>query len=59
LYSSPNIITVIESKRMRWAAPLAGMAAKKMHIEFSSENLKGRDHLGDLGEDPRIIFKKY
>jgi hypothetical protein len=28
-----------------------------MHEQFLSESLKGRDHLGDLSVDRRIILK--
>jgi hypothetical protein len=28
-----------------------------MHTRFWSENLEGRDHLGDLGVDGRIILE--
>jgi len=28
-----------------------------MHTEIQSKNLKGGDHLGDLGVDGRIILK--
>jgi hypothetical protein len=28
-----------------------------MDTKFKSENLKGRDHLGDLGVDERIILE--
>jgi hypothetical protein len=30
---------------------------RKMHTEFSSENLKGKDNCEDLGVDYRIILK--
>lgn len=35
----------------------ARMEEIKMHTEFCSENLKGRDHLGEIGLDWGIIFK--
>jgi hypothetical protein len=28
-----------------------------MQTQFQSENLKGKDHLEDIGEDGRIILK--
>jgi len=28
-----------------------------MHRKFLSENLKGRDHLGEIGVDGEIIWK--
>jgi hypothetical protein len=31
LYSSPNIIRMITSRRMRWAGHLAGMGKRRMH----------------------------
>jgi hypothetical protein len=33
------------------------MGEMKMHETFSSENLKGREHLGYLGVNGRIILK--
>jgi hypothetical protein len=34
LYSSPNIIGMIKSRRMRWAGHLARMGRSGMHIGF-------------------------
>jgi hypothetical protein len=34
LYSSPNIIRVMKSRRMRWAGHVARMGIGKMHTEF-------------------------
>jgi hypothetical protein len=31
LYSSPNIIRVIKSRRMRWAGHVAGMGKREVH----------------------------
>jgi hypothetical protein len=47
LYTSPHIIRMIKSRRMRWVRYVACMR----------ENLKGRDHPEDLGIDGRIILK--
>jgi hypothetical protein len=46
LYSSPNIIMVIKSWGMR-----------RVHVECSGEmkNLRGSNHLEDLGIDGKII----
>jgi hypothetical protein len=30
---------------------------EKIHIKFWSENLKGRDHLEDIGKEEKIILK--
>jgi hypothetical protein len=40
---------------MRWTGYVVLMG--ELHIEFLSENLNGRDHLGDTGVDLRIILK--
>jgi len=40
---------------MRWACNIACTDMTEMHTKFCSENLKGRDHLEDLGVDGRII----
>jgi len=42
LHPSPIAITVIKSRRIRWA---------EIHIKFWSGNLKGRHHSEDLGID--------
>jgi hypothetical protein len=34
LYSSPNIIKIIKSRRMRWEGHIARMGRKEMLIEF-------------------------
>jgi hypothetical protein len=34
LYSSPNIIRMIKSRRIRWAGHVARMGGKGMHIEY-------------------------
>jgi len=48
LYSSPNIIRVIKSRRMRWAGDVARMEEMKMHTIFFPE---------DLGVHRRIILE--
>jgi hypothetical protein len=42
LYSSPNIIRMIKSKRMGCAGHVAQMGRKEMHTEFWLENQKER-----------------
>jgi hypothetical protein len=34
LYSSPNIIRIIKSRRMRWAGHVARMGRRRMHIGY-------------------------
>jgi hypothetical protein len=56
LYYSPNIIIVIESKRMRRAGHIARLGRRGMHIGFRWENQKERDHYEDLGIGGRIML---
>jgi hypothetical protein len=40
LYSSPSIIRVIKSIRMRWAGHVARMERRGMHIGYRKENTR-------------------
>jgi len=41
LYSSPNIVQVIKSRRMRWAGHVVCMGGETRHIQgFGGENLR-------------------
>jgi hypothetical protein len=45
LYSSPNIIRMIKSKRMRWVGHVARMGeTRNAYIRYWWENQKARDH---------------
>jgi hypothetical protein len=44
LYSSPSIIRVIKSRRMRWAGHVAQMGRRGMHIEYWWESQTERAH---------------
>jgi hypothetical protein len=57
LYSPPNIIRVIKSRRMRWAGHVARMGKKRGAYRILMGILEGRHHLGDPGVDGRIILK--
>ena len=57
LYSSPSIVRVIKSGRMRWAGHVARMGGGKAYTRFWWRNLKERDHVGDPGVDGRIILR--
>ena len=57
LYSSPNIVRVIKSRRMRWAGHVARMGRGEVYTGLWWGNLKERDHLGDPGIDGRIILR--
>jgi hypothetical protein len=43
LYSSPNIIRMIKSRRMKWAGHVARMGRSEMHVEYWWECQKERD----------------
>jgi hypothetical protein len=52
LYPSPSIISIIKSRRMRWAGHIAQMRRRGMPIGFWWESQKE-----DLDVGGRIIFK--
>ena len=56
LYSSPNIVRVIKSRRMRWAGHVARMGEERGCIGSWWGNRKEGDHWGDLGVDGWIIL---
>ena len=56
LYSSPNIVLVIKSIRMRWAGYVARMGEKRGCIGCWRGNRREGDHWGDLGVDGWIIL---
>jgi len=55
LYTSPNIIRVIKSRRMRCAGHVALMG--EMHTIFWLGNVKGRDLFEDLSVDGKITLE--
>jgi hypothetical protein len=44
LYSSPSIIRIIKSRRMRWAGHVARMGRKGTGIDYWWESQRERDH---------------
>jgi len=56
LYSSPNVVRVIKSRRTRWAGHVARMGEERGCIESWGRNRRERDHWGDLGVDGWIIL---
>jgi hypothetical protein len=55
LHCSPNVIRVIESRRVRWAKHVARVREKKGPYRFWWENLREQDHLEHPGVGGRII----
>jgi len=58
LYSSPNIVRVIKSIRMRWAGHVARMGGERGCIGSWWGNRREGDHCGDLGVDGWIILER-
>jgi hypothetical protein len=56
-YSSPNIVRVIKSRRMRWAEHVPSKGREDVYTGFWWGNLRERDHLEDPGVDGRIILR--
>ena len=57
LYSLPNIVRVINTRRMRWVVHVARMGRGKAYAGFWWRHLRERDHLEDPGVDGRIILR--
>jgi hypothetical protein len=55
LYSSPNIIRVIKSRRMSWAGHVARMGKREVHTGFWWRDVREGD-LGDPAVDGRTIL---
>jgi len=58
LYSSPNFVRVIKSRRMRWAGYVAHMGEERGCIGSWWGNRREGDHWRDLGVDGRIILER-
>jgi len=56
LCSSPNIVRVIKSRRMRWVGHVARMGEERGCVGSWWGSRKERDHWGDLGVDGWIIL---
>jgi len=57
LYSSPNIIRVIKSRRMRWDGHVEHMRDRRGAQRVWWENLRKGDHLEDTDVDGSIMTK--
>jgi hypothetical protein len=57
LYTSPNIVRVIKSRRTRWAGHVARMEEEEVITGFWLGGPKARDHWEDLGVGGRITLR--
>jgi hypothetical protein len=57
LYSSPNIVRMIKSWRMRWAGHVARMGRGEVFARFWFGGPKVKDHWEDLGVGGRITLR--
>jgi len=55
-YSSPNIVRVIKSRRIRWTGHVAHMGEERGVYRVLVGKPEGRNHWGDLGVDGWIIL---
>ena len=56
MYSSPNIVRVIKSRRMRWAGYVARMGEKRGVCRVLVGTRREREHWGDLCVDGWILL---
>jgi hypothetical protein len=57
LYSSPDIIRQIKSRRMRWAGHVACMGEGRNMYRVLVGKPEGKDHMKDQGVDGRVRSK--
>ena len=57
LYSLPNILGVLKSRRMRWAGHVAHMGEGRGVYRVLVGKLEGRHHWGDPDADGSIILR--
>jgi hypothetical protein len=57
LYSSPNIVRVIKSRKIRWAGHVARMGEGRDVYRVLVGKPEGKSNLGDPGVNGRIILR--
>src|SRR5215469_14541607 len=58
LYSLPNIVRVVKSRRMRWAGHVARMGEGRGVHRVLVGKPEGKSHRGDPDVDGRIILRR-
>jgi len=56
LYSSPNIIRVIKSRKIRWAGHITQWGRGETHTRFWWGDMREGDYFEDQGVDGRLIL---
>ena len=57
IYSLPNIVRVVKSRRIRLAGHVEGMGEGKGVHRILAGKSEGKDHWGDSDVDERIMLK--
>ena len=57
MYTSPNTVPVIQSRKTKWAEHIASMGRAELFTGFWWGNLREIGHLEDTGVDGRIILR--
>jgi hypothetical protein len=57
LYSAPNVVQMMKSRRLRWAGHVGGMGGSRGVCRVLVGNLREKDHLEDIGIDGGIILR--
>jgi hypothetical protein len=57
LYSSPSIVRVVKSRRMRWAGHVSRLGEERAVHRVLVGNLRARGRWGDPDVDGRIILR--
>ena len=57
LYSSPHIVGVIKSRRMRWTGHVARMGERGEAIQIFGREIKGKETTWETQVDGKIILR--
>jgi hypothetical protein len=58
-YSSPNVLRVINLRKIRWTGHVARMITMNHYVQFITEGPRERDHLGHIGIVGRVLLNIY